>query len=173
MSYGSKRVALAEDIFVAPSATVLGDVKIGKGSSVWYGAVLRGALCGSQALLRVVGSFLHTAEEEFCSVMGSGGHATGSDNASPHFLRTHPQPAFPRPIGDVNSIIVGEKTNIQDNVIVHVARHNPQQRPAPTIIGNFVTIGHGATIHAATIEDGALVGMGAIVMDGATVRLCS
>ena len=54
MSYGSKRVALAEDIFVAPSATVLGDVKIGKGSSVWYGAVLRGALCDNQALLRVV-----------------------------------------------------------------------------------------------------------------------
>jgi len=70
----------------------------------------------------------------------------------------------------VNTIKVGEKTNIQDNVMIHVAKHNAAGKPLPTIIGNSVTIGHGATIHAATIDDCTVVGMGAIVMDGAHVQ---
>jgi len=74
--------------------------------------------------------------------------------------------------GDVQVIRVGERTNIQDGTIVHVAHDGP---PNPegglaTIIGDDVTIGHRAIVHACTIEDRVLVGMGAIVMDGATVR---
>eukprot|EP01025_Chloroclados_australasicus_P040522 TRINITY_DN4236_c1_g1_i2.p2 TRINITY_DN4236_c1_g1~~TRINITY_DN4236_c1_g1_i2.p2 ORF type:complete len:280 (+),score=39.46 TRINITY_DN4236_c1_g1_i2:286-1125(+) len=72
--------------------------------------------------------------------------------------------------GDVNSISVGHTTNIQDRAVVHVAKHNPEGRAAPTIIGNQVTIGHGAIIHACTIEDQVLIGMGAKVLDGAVVR---
>lgn len=102
----------SDNVFVAPSANVLGDVKIGSGSSIWYGAVLR---------------------------------------------------------GDVNSIFVGDNTNIQDNVTVHVARHAIGGQPKPTVIGSNVTVGHGATIHAATIKDNVLLGMGSTVLDGAEV----
>lgn len=118
----------------------------------------------------------------------------------------------------MNNIVVGDNTNIQDGVTVHVARHNPQGRAAPTLIGNNVTIGlalwgapiqrcnngnsqcminlqrsldsviwstsffkpgavygagHGAIIHAATVEDNVLVGMGATILDGVTVSRCN
>ncbi|MDZ7747469.1 MAG: gamma carbonic anhydrase family protein [Halofilum sp. (in: g-proteobacteria)] len=74
--------------------------------------------------------------------------------------------------GDVQVIRVGARTNIQDGTIVHVA-HDGGANPAgglATEIGDDVTIGHRAVVHACTIEDRVLVGMGAIVMDGATVR---
>lgn len=109
----SKPVIHGDDVFIAPNATVIGNVKIGRGSSVWYGSVLR---------------------------------------------------------GDVNDIRVGEKTNIQDNVMVHVAKHNAAGVARATDIGSEVTVGHGATIHAATICDRSVVGMGAVVMDGAVVE---
>lgn len=112
-AFANKRPQLAEDIFVAPNSSMIGDVTLGKSSSVWYGAVLR---------------------------------------------------------GDVNSIKIGENSNIQDNVVVHVARHNAQDRALPTVIGNNVTIGHSSTIHACTIEDSALVGMKATLLDGVTVQ---
>jgi len=66
--------------------------------------------------------------------------------------------------GDVNAIRVGRRTNIQDGSIVHVmnATH-------PTTIGDNVTIGHGAIVHGCTIEDQCLIGMGAILLDGAHV----
>ena len=67
--------------------------------------------------------------------------------------------------GDTNFIRVGARTNIQDGTIVHVnAGHYP------TIIGDDVTIGHAAIIHACTLEDWAFVGMGAIVLDGAVIE---
>lgn len=72
--------------------------------------------------------------------------------------------------GDVNSVTIGHTTNIQDRAVLHVAKHNPQNAAAPTVIGNKVTIGHGAVIHAATIGDEVIVGMGAIVLDGAVVE---
>lgn len=59
--------------------------------------------------------------------------------------------------GDINAIVIGDKTNIQDNVVVHVAKHSLTSKTAPTIIGNAVTVGHGATLHACTIGDGCLV----------------
>src|SRR5262245_13282298 len=66
--------------------------------------------------------------------------------------------------GDVNSIRVGRRTNIQDGTVVHVASGTH-----PTTIGNSVTIGHGAIVHGCTIDDQCLIGMGAILLDGSHV----
>lgn len=65
--------------------------------------------------------------------------------------------------GDVNQITIGRYTNIQDNSVVHVADN------FSTTIGDFVTVGHNATVHACTIEDHALIGMGAVILDGAVI----
>ena len=67
--------------------------------------------------------------------------------------------------GDMNEIRVGENTNIQDGTVVHV-----DSRTYGTYIGDNVTIGHMALIHACTLEDGSMVGMRATVMDGAVVE---
>lgn len=67
--------------------------------------------------------------------------------------------------GDVNSIIVGHHSNIQDNVTIHGTFET-----AATSIGNYVTIGHNAIIHGCTLEDETLVGMGAIVLDNAVIK---
>ena len=67
--------------------------------------------------------------------------------------------------GDVNSIRIGNKVNIQDNAVIHCT-----YQKAATTIGNNVSIGHNAIVHGCTIEDNALVGMGAIVMDHAVVE---
>ncbi len=97
---------LGRGVFIARGATVVGDVTLGDGVSVWYGAVLR---------------------------------------------------------GDINRIVVGEGTNIQDNAVVHLADD------FGAMIGRWVTIGHSAIIHACTIGDECLIGMGAAVLDGAEV----
>ena len=97
---------IAHAAFVAPNATVLGDVTLGAQSSVWYGAVLR---------------------------------------------------------GDINSIEIGEGTNIQDLAMVHVADEYG------TKIGRYCTIGHTAIIHACAIGDECLIGMGATILDGAQI----
>lgn len=67
--------------------------------------------------------------------------------------------------GDVNSIQIGNKVNIQDGAIIHCT----YQR-APTVIGNSVSIGHRAIVHGCTLKDNVLIGMGAIVMDHAIVE---
>ena len=74
--------------------------------------------------------------------------------------------------GDVNFIRVGARTNIQDGVVVHVSHDGPHAKLGgfATVIGEDVTIGHKAVIHACRIEDACLIGMGAIVMDGAVVK---
>ncbi|NVK23767.1 MAG: gamma carbonic anhydrase family protein [Gammaproteobacteria bacterium] len=72
--------------------------------------------------------------------------------------------------GDVNTITIGARTNIQDGSVLHVTRKsetNPNGNPL--IIGEDVTIGHKAMLHGCTIGNRVLVGMGAIVMDGAIV----
>ena len=97
---------LGKKVYLARSAVVLGDVTLGDGSSVWYGAVLR---------------------------------------------------------GDLNRIVIGHHTNIQDNAVVHVAD------AWPCLLGNWTTVGHGAVVHACTIGDEVLVGMGAVILDGAVV----
>lgn len=66
--------------------------------------------------------------------------------------------------GDVNTIKVGSRTNIQDNTTVHVT-----SKTGPTVIGSDVTIGHNAVIHACTIEDLCLIGMGSTILDGAII----
>lgn len=73
--------------------------------------------------------------------------------------------------GDVNFVRIGARTNVQDGTIVHVSHHSPYNKAGyPTLIGEDVTIGHGAIVHACTIEDRVLVGMGAKILDGAVVK---
>ncbi|MHB0973392.1 MAG: gamma carbonic anhydrase family protein [Thiobacillus sp.] len=73
--------------------------------------------------------------------------------------------------GDVNSIAVGEATNIQDNSVLHVSHRTPAN-PAggPLVIGARVTVGHSVILHACTIEDECLIGMGSIILDRAVIR---
>ena len=66
--------------------------------------------------------------------------------------------------GDVNYIRIGSSVNIQDNVVIHGT-----YKKNPTIIGNKVSIGHGAIIHGCTISDNVLIGMGSIIMDGVKI----
>ena len=67
--------------------------------------------------------------------------------------------------GDVNSITIGNKVNIQDGAVVHTLYQRSK-----TVIGDNVSIGHNATIHGATIEDNCLIGMGATILDNAIVE---
>jgi gamma-carbonic anhydrase len=97
---------LGQGVYIAKSAIVFGDVKLGSHSSVWYHAVLR---------------------------------------------------------GDINRIVVGHHTNIQDNAVLHISDHHP------CILGNRVTVGHSAIVHACKVGDEVLVGMGAVILDGAIV----
>ena len=96
-----------KSVFIAPNATVIGDVQIKADSSIWFGAVLR---------------------------------------------------------GDEVSIRIGQRTNIQDGVIIH------GDEGKDVIIGDDVTIGHGAIVHGCKIESGALIGMGAVILDGVVVE---
>ena len=67
--------------------------------------------------------------------------------------------------GDINPIIIGTESNLQDQVIVHTSRGR-----TPTIIGNRVSVGHRAILHGCTIRDRSLIGMGAIVLDEVVVE---
>ena len=73
--------------------------------------------------------------------------------------------------GDVNFIRVGARTNIQDGTVVHVSHDGPHAKLGgfATVIGEDVTIGHKAVVHACRIADACLIGMGAIVLDGAWI----
>lgn len=97
-----------ENCFIAPNATIVGQVTFGDDCSIWFNAVLR---------------------------------------------------------GDVNTITIGNKVNIQDGAVVHCTfiKH-------ATVIGNDVSIGHNAIVHGCTLHDNVLIGMGAIVMDGCVVE---
>jgi gamma-carbonic anhydrase len=65
--------------------------------------------------------------------------------------------------GDINRIVVGHHSNVQDNAVLHLADDYA------CIVGNWVTIGHGAIVHACTVGDEVLVGMGAVILDGAVI----
>jgi carbonic anhydrase/acetyltransferase-like protein (isoleucine patch superfamily) len=65
--------------------------------------------------------------------------------------------------GDINRIVVGHHTNIQDNAVLHLADEYA------CLVGNYVTIGHSAVVHACTLGDEVLVGMGAVILDGAII----
>ncbi len=98
---------IGNNCFLADNATVVGDVTMGEGCSIWFGAVLR---------------------------------------------------------GDVNTITIGDRVNIQDNSVVHTLYEK-----SVTEIGNDVSVGHNVVIHGAKICDKALIGMGSVVMDHAVV----
>lgn len=73
--------------------------------------------------------------------------------------------------GDVNFIRIGARSNVQDGTIIHVSHHSPyNQAGYPTLVGEDVTVGHGVILHACTIGDRCLIGMGARLLDGATVQ---
>jgi carbonic anhydrase/acetyltransferase-like protein (isoleucine patch superfamily) len=102
--FGSPEVSLAA--FVAANATVIGQVHLGAGASIWYGAVVR---------------------------------------------------------GDVERIAIGRCSNVQDGAILH---GDPGQ---PTVLEDYVTVGHRAVVHSAHVERGCLIGIGAVVLDGVRV----
>ncbi|MCX6905282.1 MAG: gamma carbonic anhydrase family protein [Verrucomicrobia bacterium] len=65
--------------------------------------------------------------------------------------------------GDINRIVVGHHTNIQDAAVLHLADDYP------CLIGDYVTVGHSAILHACTVGDECLIGMGAVLLDGAVI----
>ena len=73
--------------------------------------------------------------------------------------------------GDVNTITIGTRTNIQDGTVLHVTRKSPENPQGnPLIIGSDVTVGHKCMLHGCQLGDRILVGMGAIIMDGAVIE---
>ena len=65
--------------------------------------------------------------------------------------------------GDINRIVIGDRTNIQDNAVLHLADE------FPCLLGRLVTVGHSAIVHACTVQDEVLIGMGATLLDGAVI----
>lgn len=115
VKHAGKIPAIHDSAFVAPTASVIGQVSIGKGSSVWYGATLRGTYEGD----RFVSDSIHGHK-----------HQTGAPNLNILSSRTT--------AGDVNRITVGEQSSIGDKAVVHVAK---LKNDLPTHIGSRVTIG--------------------------------
>jgi carbonic anhydrase/acetyltransferase-like protein (isoleucine patch superfamily) len=103
---GELKPSLGEGAWAAPSADLIGDVRLGTRASVWFGAVIR---------------------------------------------------------ADNTPILIGDETNIQDGAVGH------SDPDAPLIIGKRVTVGHQAILHGCTVEDEALIGMGARVLNGAVI----
>ena len=102
VTFDGKTPRIHPDAWIAPTATLIGDVTIEAGASVWYGAVLR---------------------------------------------------------GDMDRIVLGEGSNLQDGVIVHT------DPGLATVIGSGVGVGHAAIVHGATVGDGVLIGMGARLLN--------
>jgi carbonic anhydrase/acetyltransferase-like protein (isoleucine patch superfamily) len=105
-----RRPQIAADVYVAPSAAVIGDVTIGPQSSVWFGAVLR---------------------------------------------------------GDVERLVIGAGTNIQDNCVLH------SDPGAPLALGDFVTVGHAAVLHGCTVGSHSLIGTAATILNHARIGMHS
>lgn len=73
--------------------------------------------------------------------------------------------------GDVNTIRIGDRTNIQDGCVLHVTHAGPLSPQGFALsIGDDVTVGHKAVLHACTVEDLCLIGMGVVVLDGAVIK---
>lgn len=93
--------------------------------------------------------------------LAPGAYVTGDVELGPHVSFWFQTAAR----GDVNTIRIGARTNVQDGTILHVTHER-----FPLVIGEGVVIGHSAMVHGCTIEDGALIGIGARVLDGAVVE---
>ncbi len=106
IEYEGKMPSIHSSVFVAPGAMIIGDVKIGEESSIWFNCVLR---------------------------------------------------------GDLEPIHIGCRTNIQDGTVIHM------DKEIPCLIGDDVTVGHGAILHSCNIDNEALIGMGAILLTGCKI----
>lgn len=106
LTFGEAVPRIGRDVFIAPTAVVIGDVTIGDGASIWYGAVLR---------------------------------------------------------GDLAPIRIGRGTNIQDGCTIHT------DRDYPAVVGDHVVVGHQAVLHGCTVEDLCLIGIRAVVLNGARI----
>ena len=105
-SFDGRMPSLPDEYYVAGSAEVIGDVRLGSRSSIWFGAVLR---------------------------------------------------------GDIEPIIIGERSNVQDHSVAHTSRDRP------VILGSDVTVGHRVVLHGCRIGRNCLIGMGAILLDGCII----
>ncbi|MFC4767706.1 gamma carbonic anhydrase family protein [Effusibacillus consociatus] len=105
IEFKGKTPQISKTAFIAPNATIIGDVIVEEGASIWFGAVLR---------------------------------------------------------GDLGPIVVGARSSVQDNCVIHMT-------DGGTYIGEDVTIGHGAVLHNCRIGRGALIGMNAVVLDNAEI----
>lgn len=108
LPYKGTLPTIDDSAFIAPTATVIGDVEIGPDTSIWFGCTVR---------------------------------------------------------GDVNEIRIGARTNIQDGTVIHVAAAGQG-----TYIGDDISVGHMALLHACTLDSGCFIGMKACIMDGAHVE---
>ena len=72
--------------------------------------------------------------------------------------------------GDVNDIVIGARSNIQDGAVVHTTHESDISKGSKCIVGQDVTVGHNAVLHGCIIEDECLIGMGAVVLDNAVVQ---
>lgn len=106
LTLGERRPEIDAEAWLAPHSVVSGSVRIGAGSSVWYGVSVR---------------------------------------------------------GDNEQITLGERVNLQDNVVVHA------DAGFPTTVADDVSVGHGAVLHGCSVGSGTIVGMGAVVMNGASI----
>ncbi len=106
LAYKNYFPKLGVEVYIAPGAYVIGNVKVGARTSIWFGASVR---------------------------------------------------------GDMEQITIGEESNIQDNVTIHV------DYDTPTIIGSKVTVGHNVVLHGCRVEDGALIGMGTVILNDVVI----
>lgn len=72
--------------------------------------------------------------------------------------------------GDVNDIVVGDRSNIQDGCVLHTTHESEKSKGSKCIVGQDVTVGHNVVLHGCTIEDECLIGMGSVVLDNAVVQ---
>jgi carbonic anhydrase/acetyltransferase-like protein (isoleucine patch superfamily) len=72
--------------------------------------------------------------------------------------------------GDVNDIVIGARTNIQDGCVLHTTHESATSKGSKCIVGQDVTVGHNVVLHGCIIEDECLIGMGAVVLDNAVVQ---
>ena len=108
LPFNNKTPKIAQSVFLAPTAVIVGDVEIGEDASIWFGAVIRG---------------------------------------------DHPK----------HRIVIGPGTSVQENAVIHVGKS------APTMVGENVTIGHGAKFESCFIGDRTIIGMNAVILNDANV----